>query len=350
MALGSRFLVTPLALATIAFAACSEPPTALPSPYTAPPSALTPLANEVHQQATTWTKQILPVLYGKTGARANDISDNGIVVGESMTLPYGTDERPAYWTPDGRIHALQAKSATTGFATAISDNGIFVVGYTRVASYQQAVRWTLAVSNPPAVQLQTCGLKGDPIATGVNNAGVVVGAIGLTAVSWKTISSCPTPIVVAGKTMTIARGINDVSTKVGLGHWNAWSPRGFVQGYLNTALAPLSGHAWTDAHAVNDANVVVGKSWYPGGSSWTAVYWGSGSNGPVALGYMSNAARVAISDKGRFVWGTQYNKGMTKIGIFSAALTAIPLGVNVCGDIVGLENGQAVRYKKTVCD
>jgi uncharacterized membrane protein len=298
----------------------------------------------------SWTKRLLPDFHTKTGARANDISDNGTVVGESMTLPYGTDERPVYWTPAGTIQPLAMPPGTTvGFATAISDKGAFVVGYTKNSFIQRAVRWTLTLRNPQPDELPRCRLSGDPIATAVNDAGIVVGAIGQTAVSWATISSCPTPIVIAGKTMTHARGINDANQYVGLGHWNPWSPRGFVTGPIpNGALPPLPGEAWTDAHAVNDLGVIAGKSWTPSAATQTAVYWSS--SGPVALGSISPAARVAVSDNGRFVWGLPNATGITRKGNVTNYLSAIPLGVNRCGDIVGVEAGQAVRYKKNICD
>ncbi len=95
------------------------------------------------------------------------------------------------------------------------------------------MRWRLG-RNVSVDTLPRCDFV-KTIALGVNEGGIVVGAAinsagDYTAVKWTSVTACPTPIVVNGVTMRIARGINDRGAIVGVG----FSPtKGFMTGSIS---------------------------------------------------------------------------------------------------------------------
>lgn len=332
----------------LAVAACSEPTeSTLPAALNIPPAA------EVHAQqgpSPTWTKIVLGPLPGSTFSVARDISDNGVVVGES-TSP---GQLPFYWSQAGGMKQLAVPiHAIKGVAQAISDNGAYATGHVELGDGRKVPvrwRWSLGVSIVTLI-----GCHSDPgfdgTGHGVNNAGTVVGSTNGAAWSWALGTSCSSPVVVQGITMTSALDINDLGTIVGLG----WSPyRGFIKTSSYSAqLQPRPGHYSSSADAVDDANLVAGRSLIVNGVDST-VYW-TGTQGPPALvlGPNNNLSRVSVSDKGRYVWSVTTNglyAGMSRKGTTTWALSIWPNGVNACGDIVGSENGLAVLMKKVVCD
>ncbi|MGQ0641872.1 MAG: hypothetical protein ACT4P6_14070 [Gemmatimonadaceae bacterium] len=340
------------ALLVVILSACDEPTAAtrravLSDAYTA----------DVGPQGSppTWTTTALGTLPGTNFSIAHDVSDNGVVVGQS----YSPGQLPFYWTQAGGMKQLALPlSASAGVATATSDNGAYLTGAVILGSGKTVpARWGWSRGGSSVVTLIGChsasGYGGS--GWGVNNAGTVVGSSNSAAWSWPLGSSCGSPIVVQDKTMVDAYGINDLGTIVGAG-WieiGGWS---FKRGFLKTVsigayLQPAPGHSESWAHAVNDANEVVGAS--NASSSFGApVYWNA-SAGPPALVLAPNASlygRVAISDKGRIVWQTATG-GMSRKGTTTWALNIFPHGVNTCGDIVGMSTTSvAVRMKKLVCD
>jgi uncharacterized membrane protein len=289
---------------------------------------------------------VVGTLPGNTHSQGWDVSDNGIVVGETVTLPNGTAVKPFYWSQAAGIRQLPLPvGATAGRAYAISDNGLYATGsVTHTGGLTVPVRWSIA--GPTVTILQRCG--GSLIGTGtaVNDAGVVVGNTGSVAASWASARSCQSSIVVQGTMMTQARGINDLGTVVGLG----FQPiRGFYQSStLAGKLLPLTGDSWSEGHAVNDVHLVVGRSWRSG--VYTAVSWSNLGQPTVVLGTLHSAGNVAISDQGRAVWGTPSGTALTRKGTNTVGLNLFPRGINACGDIAGTESGLAVLYKKRYCD
>jgi hypothetical protein len=331
-------------LAALALAGCATLPT---GPH---PAASEPAGESISAQGFVplplWTKQVVGTLPANTHSQGWDVSDNGIVVGETVTLPNGTDIKPFYWTQSGGIRQLPLPvGATAGRAYAISDNGLYAAGNAiHTGGLTVPVRWSLA--GPTVAILQRCG--GSLIGTGtaVNDAGVVVGNTGSVAAIWPTARSCQTSIVVQGTMMTQARGLNDLGTVVGLG----FQPRrGFHRSAtLAGKLLPLSADSWSEGHAVNDVNLVVGRSWRTG--VYTAVSWSNVGQPAVVLGALHSAGHVAISDRQRAVWGAPNGTALTRKGTTTTGLNLFPHGVNACGDIVGTESGLAVLYQKRYCD
>lgn len=326
--------------------ACDEPTVATRR------AVLTDAHADVRPQASppTWTTTVLGALPGNNFSIAYDISDNGTVVGHSQATSSAV--LPFYWTQAGGMKQLALPiSASAGEARAISDNGAYVTGMVKLADGRKVpARWRWSDGNS-LVALIGChsdrGYSGS--GWGVNNAGTVVGASNGAAWSWPVGSSCGSPIIIQGKAMSHAYGINDLGTIAGVG----WSPR---RGYVKTAslaaqLQPGPGDSETWAHAVSDANEVVGTT-NTTGAFGAPAYWNA-SAGPPALVLAPNNwlyGFVAVSDKGRIVWST-FTGGVSRRGTTTWALNMFPNGVNACGDIAGMSNlGVAVRMKKLVCD
>ena len=331
-------------LVVVILSACDEPTVATRR-------AVLPNADaaDVRAQGSppTWTTTILGTLPGHLNSIAYDISDNGIVVGQSSgpNLPF-------YWTQSGGMVQLYLpSSAIEGVARAISDNGAFVTGWVKLVDGQKVpVRWRWS-GRTSVIDLIGCrsgpGYSGS--GWGVNNVGTVVGSSNGAAWLWLLGSSCGSPVVVAGTTMSDANGINNSGLIVGRG----WSPkRGFVYaGIVSAPLQPASGDSESWAHAISNANLVVGTSSTSGGFG-SPVYWTASGVPPALVLAPSNwlFGFVAVSDKSRIVWQTATG-GMSRKGTTTWALAIWPHGVNACGDIVGQNtNGVAVRMEKLVCD
>jgi probable HAF family extracellular repeat protein len=310
-------------------------------------------AADVRSQGSpqTWTTTVLGTLPGHVFSIAYDISDNGTVVGYSQSSTSGL--LPFYWTQAGGMKQLAVPiHASEGVARAISDNGAYVTGEVKLGDGRLVpARWRWS-GGKSVVALIGChsgrGYSGSGL--GVNNAGTVVGSANSAAWSWPLGSSCGSPITIQGTPMSHAYGINDLGTIVGAG----WSPRrGFVKTVsLAAQLQPSPGDGAAWAHAVNDANEVVGRSnTGTSGAHGAPVYWNAGA-GPPALVLAPSFflyGFVQLSDKGRIVWQTATG-GMSRKGTTTWALSIWPNGVNACGDIVGMSTNGAVRMKKLACD
>ena len=243
--------------------------------------------------------------------------------------------------------ALKPRSATA------CSNGAYATGHVELGDGRIVPvrwKWSLGVSIVTLIGCHSApGFNGTGHA--VNNAGTVVGSTNGAAWSWALGTSCSSPVVVQGITMKGALDINDLGTIVGYG----WSPyRGFIKTTSYSAqLQPRPGHYSSIADAVDDANLVAGRSLIVNGVDST-VYW-TGTQGPPALvlGPNNNMSYVSLSDKGRFAWSVTTSgatTGMSRKGTTTWALSIWTHGVNGCGDIVGSENGLAVLMKKVVCD
>lgn len=297
----------------------------------------------------TWNTTVLGTLPGNAFSIAYDISDTGIVVGQSQggSAPI----LPFYWTQAGGMKQLALPiHASAGVARAISDNGAYVTGSVLLGDGRVVpARWRWSAGNS-VVALIGChsapGYSGS--GWGVNNVGTVVGASNGAAWKWIVGSSCGSPIVIDGVAMSHANGINNLALVVGRGG----SPkRGYVYTGSNDAfLLPASGDSESWAHAVNNAHLIVGTSTVSSGFG-APVYWTASGAPPALVLAPSNwlYGFVAVNDKGRIVWSTSTG-GMSRKGTTTWALSIWPNGVNLCGDIAGYSNSGAVRMKKLVCD
>jgi hypothetical protein len=335
-----------LALMTLSLAGCGDPPTTPAAGEASNRSPGTPTPAPGFPQPPLWSKQVLGALPGKTASRARDISDDGVVVGESMTGSSGTDALPFYWRQWHGIQPLPfTNGVTAGRALAISDDGRFVTGTMTRNGIVVPARWNLYLFGAGVGYL--CGDRGGS-GMGVNDRFEIVGACDGAATFWTASPPPPDeiPVVVLGTTMAQGLGLNNNGTIVGYG----FQPRkGFYRSHtLGGTLLPLPADTWSEAHAVNNGELVVGKSW--GSGAFTAVYWSYLGRPSVALGAMHPYGTVAISNKARVVWGTPSGGGTTRRGTTTHALALFPFGVNTCGDIVGMEGGLAVLYKKSTCD
>jgi hypothetical protein len=334
------------ALVAVIFTACDEPTVA-----TRRISLPAADAADVRAQGSgpTWTTTVLGTLPGSAFSIAYDISDTGIVVGQSQggSAPI----LPFYWTQAGGMKQLALPiHASAGVARAISDNGAYVTGSVRLGDGRVVpARWRWSGGNS-VVALIGChtaaGYSGS--GWGVNNVGTVAGASNGAAWKWLVGSSCGSPIVINGVVMSDANGINNLALVVGRGG----SPkRGYVYAESpDIFLPPAEGDSESWGHAVNNAHMIVGTSSVSSGFG-APVYWTASNAPPAAVLAPSNwlYGFVAVSDKGRIVWSTQ-SGGMSRKGTTTWALSIWPNGVNACGDIAGYSNSGAVRLKKLVCD
>ncbi|MGQ0648444.1 MAG: hypothetical protein ACT4P7_12835 [Gemmatimonadaceae bacterium] len=339
---------TLLAVAALSVSSCADPIASERLERRIEPSAA-----RVQWSPPTWTTTILGTLPGKSNSVAHDISDNGVIVGEATTST-GALPLPFRGTQAAGLVALPmpggVAGAVQGRALAISDNGLYIAGNAKLSDGRTTpLRWTLG--SVVTFTMIGCPLSSDywegGTGWGVNNAGTVVGSSAGGAWSWTLGTTCPSPVDVVGTTMSYALDINDIGTIVGFG----FTPSaGFFKSIsFAKPLSPLPGHQEASAHAVDDANGVVGRSDGPG-PVYTAVYWNTSLAAPIPLGPAEPVAYLAMSDQGRIVWPTTTG-GMTLRGTTTHALAISPRGVNKCGDIVGASRrGLAVLMKKTTCD
>jgi uncharacterized membrane protein len=332
--------------------ACADAPTSAPGES----ATVGPPALAVNPPVSLWTAQTLPLLSNTSGSRANDIANDGTIVGEAFDVVngYPSNERPYFWRSTVGTRGILPISGATGYALGISDNGRYIAGYVVSNGERIPVRWNLdpdpQTVGPSVTYLRTCSgqfYRGGR-ATAVNDAGIVVGNDGPDAVRWtrpEDNSICPATIAFSGVEMTFARDINDAGKVVGYG----FSPTtGFITGTVSYKLQPLAGDTWTDAHAINELGEVVGTSSHAGG--YTAVYRSPVINSTVAMGATGAGRRVSLSEKGRVVWAATNLTTMTRKGTATHALNVLPRGVNACGHIVGEWNLRATVYWKKACD
>ncbi|MGQ0641877.1 MAG: hypothetical protein ACT4P6_14095 [Gemmatimonadaceae bacterium] len=302
----------------------------------------------------TWTTTVLGALPGNNFSIAYDISDTGIVVGQSQQS--SSVLLPFYWIQAGGMKQLAVPiHATSAVARAISDNGAYITGSVTLGDGRKVpARWRWSGGNSVVTLIGCASSSGySGSGWGVNDVGTVVGASNGAAWRWLFGSNCSSPIVIDGVTMSDANGINNLGLIVGRG----WSPRrGYIYAgspQLNKQFLPASGHSESWAHAISDAHpkLTVGTSSVSSGFG-SPVYWNASGVPPALVLAPSNwlYGFVAVSDKWRIVWSTQTG-GMSRKGTTTWALNIFPHGVNACGDIVGKStNAVAVLMKKLVCD
>jgi uncharacterized membrane protein len=252
-----RHPIAPIAawLAAVALTACAPDPVAVLEP-TPPADALAP-SRDIGPSVPTWTISNIPFLAGAHSGRPQDISDDGVVVGYGLGASY--INHAFYWTSAGGTQPLPiGPYSGASWATAISDNGRYIVGYVADASSVDVpVRWERTPGGIDFQELQTC-TAGSAEAFGVTNTGVVIGRRAGAALKWSSLASCPTSIVIGGKTMWFAHAINDGGAIVG--GTRPPQSRGFATNSI-AFLNPLSGDTDSRATGINEWGEVVGLSW-----------------------------------------------------------------------------------------
>jgi uncharacterized membrane protein len=248
--------------------------------------------------AATYT--VTPLGGGFSSNRANDVGDNGTVVGRS-------DGRAFVWRPTspnsttGTFQFLPVLSGpgTSGEAFAVNSSG-FAVGSTAGATLADTpVVWNAA---NVATALQTFrGVTSGGIATGINNTGVIVGRNGLNTTDastarWATNGTGQDLGNPTSSNYSFAGRINNNGVFVG----TAQRPRdgssagdevGYV--YENGAFSylPLPGTSLSsNGLSINDSGVIVGND------SDGAAYWDVARNHHVLPGIVGLSRPTAARD------------------------------------------------------
>ena len=198
---------------------------------------------------------------------ANDINENGEVVG-------GGDV-PLYWqVTDGESVSvvgaqlsLGSGGATGGFAIAINDNGS-ICGKINNAdtNYDAAVLWPSADAEPIVLSTAAAGIQD------VNNHGIVVGSVGMSAAAWHVASDGTVvgPFLLGAG---VAHSINDSNLVVGADGWySGFQTVAWLLDWDGTNLSVVthgpvidpSGLNYSAATSVNEAGDIVGALQVPG--------------------------------------------------------------------------------------
>ena len=294
------------------------------------------------------TMKDLGSLGGTQGTWATDINEAGQIVGSSYNAT--NYERPFLWE-NGSMTDLDVGAAYGG-ATAINDFGQ-VVGYRQVRTNDPNDPYALRAFVWKAGKVNDLGtLPGfrDSYATGINNAGQVVGYIQdpriqgpVHAFLWengtmKDLGTLP------GDALSQAADINEAGQVVG------WSGGyGETHAFLSEAgsMRSLAGPAnATDAQGINDVGQVVGLN-------GTAVVWHDGNEtglgslvpGGSSIAHEVNNAGAAVGE-GRTGAGTSHAVlwpqvvPIHDVAVTASALNPYPtVGETVPIDVVGENRG-----------
>lgn len=222
--------------------------------------------------------------------RATDLNNRDEVVG-------ATHSGSAFLWRDGVMIDLGAQLGSDfSLATAINDRGD-VVGYRRVGPWQQlrAFRWRAGVVTDLGAPPDNQSLASD-----VNNAGMVVGKYGETAVRWR--HHRPEPLL---GYPAHAEAVNDRGDVAGY-HWGGGSmgnPHGFLWRHGQVTQITQTGSPSVMVYGINN---------------WAQV--------------------VGVGHLGGFVWqqGT-----MTRLPGLLPGLSGVPYDINDRGQVVGASATQA---------
>ncbi len=198
---------------------------------------------------------------------ANDINENGEVVGSS-------DGQPFYWQVTngepvsvvGVPLSLGSSGATGGYARAVNDNGAICGAVSNAdLTIQASVLWQSAGEAPIA-------LSSGAVAMDVNNHGIVVGAVASNAAAWHVASDGAVvgPLLLGGS--GTAHSINDGNLVVGDDAFPGGQAVAWLLDWDGTDLSVVgqwpvidpSGLNYSAATSVNEAGDIVGELQVPG--------------------------------------------------------------------------------------
>jgi len=309
-------------------------------------------------------ERLMPYTAGD--AFAEDINDNGEVVGQSMLVGFGL--RPTYWDADGTPTTLGLISGgVTGSAYAINNNGE-IVGYTEFGDTSgKATLWSDLTT---IVDIHdTIGSINTSVAWDISDSGTIVGqaniAPGIFARGF--VWDQANPAVQAGSDRYPGGanyGINNVGVVVGSAFFFGDPDDAMIAipdgrgGYDYPFINPM-GRFFSQARAINETGMVVGHSGYGSTTNtWNACIFTGDDRDPVqtlgTLPGLDTSEGLDVNDSGLIVgyawdgtgsgidprawaWvdGTMYdlNELLEEGGEFEILSRAT--GVNNNGDIVG---------------
>ncbi|MHA7813784.1 MAG: GC-type dockerin domain-anchored protein [Phycisphaerales bacterium] len=309
-------------------------------------------------------ERLMPYTTGD--AFAEDINDNGEVVGQSMLVGFGL--RPTHWDADGTPTNLGLISGgVTGSAYAINNNGE-IVGYTEFGDTSgKATLWSDLTT---IVDIHdTIGSINTSVAWDISDSGTIVGqaniAPGIFARGF--VWDQANPAVQAGSDRYPGGanyGINNVGVVVGSAFFFGDPDDAMIAtpdgrgGYDYPFINPM-GRFFSQARAINETGMVVGHSGYGSTTNtWNACIFTGDDRDPVqtlgTLPGLDTSEGLDVNDSGLIVgyawdgtgsgidprawaWvdGTMYdlNELLDEGGEFEILSRAT--GVNNNGDIVG---------------
>jgi probable HAF family extracellular repeat protein len=234
---------------------------------------------------------------------ALDINDRGHVAGAGATFDEGT--RALLWRHGQAITLPRAPGEYVGDRALALNNDAVIVG---------VIPTTTGFSHHAAVwhgdRLFDLGTLGGPkgqadrssIATDINEAGVVVGQSqvyrykphrGMHAVRWEEAKTIVDLGTLPGGLVSMAMKISNNGIVAGYSEFEGGGTRlhatVWAAGEIRD-LGALPGHDESFAKSVNDAGVAVGHSFNPPETTWRAVAWYAGDEGPTDLNTLVDMA------------------------------------------------------------
>lgn len=318
-------------------AACAETPTEAPA--------------LPHAAAVSYTSKPLSLGANRTDGMAFAINDSGVIVGwtSGATMP----KRATWWDATGAsgLYLVPRIRNATIWSEAYDINAagaaagmVGVISGTTSTVY--IVYWPSRTSAPGILGQG----GGGSTAYGINNRREVVGRLGNDAFVWSRARGLQLLPMPANATFAGATAINDAGDIVGYAdgpsscfraYW--WQPQGGGASYAVHDLTP----PWTcnsDARDINNLGQMVGHILGPTGNG-AVLFDGAGGYQFLQQGKFLDA--YAISDRGRAVGdfgpipisaGTMDMRGNRTLlsSPWPGLETTTALGVNTCGDIVGV--------------
>lgn len=229
------------------------------------------------QAAARWTSTSgLATLgsLGVVGSTSSSINSNGDIAGTYSYSSGGSNASGAFrWTSNSGLQGLSTLGGAHASGKAINDSGIIVGEATEADGLVKAAMWNVS---GVATNLGTLAGTNFATATGVNNAGTVVGYSGSSAFTWTSTGGMKALQSVASATGMTANAINQSGEIAGTAYVNGstygvvWSASGTLTNFGkidNTTSMAITG--------INDTGFVTGNA---GFSNFTPFLWtGSGS-------------------------------------------------------------------------